>query len=455
MDTTPTTPQDGSPQSTGLTHKSLTATILAIAIPSLAALIAEPLFILVDTAIVGRLGTSELAGLALASTVLTTTVGLCIFLAYATTATVARHLGAGRRTTALSAGIDGLWLAATLGALLTLTLILTAPQLLTILGAHGDVLTHASTYLRWSAPGLPGMLIVMAATGVLRGFQNATTPMWVAGAGAALNAALSFTLVWILGMGIAGSGLGTAITQILMAIALTIPVATLARRHNAALRPGTTGILHSLASGAPLFLRTLSLRAAIILTIITATSLGTVPLAGHQVINSLWGFAAFALDALAIAAQTLIGHRLGAADRTGTRHILRVTLWWGTLSGAVIGALIILIAYTAAPLFTPDPTVQHAIQLAAIVAGITMPITGWVCVLDGVLIGAGDGRYLAGVGLINLAVYTPAVLTVYHLAPHGPTGLLWLWVAFAGVFMGVRALTTGWRIRTQAWMRIG
>lgn len=128
MDTTPTTPQDGSPQSTGLTHKSLTATILAIAIPSLAALVAEPLFILVDTAIVGRLGTSELAGLALASTVLTTTVGLCIFLAYATTATVARHLGAGRRTTALSAGIDGLWLAATLGALLTLTLILTAPN---------------------------------------------------------------------------------------------------------------------------------------------------------------------------------------------------------------------------------------------------------------------------------------------------------------------------------------
>ena len=143
-----------------------------MALPALGALIAEPLFVLADSAMVGHLGAVSLAGLSLASTILTTTVGLFVFLAYATTATTARLFGAGRRRRGLRAGVDGMWLALLLGLGTGALLGLTAPWLTRLMGAHGPVAQAAVAYLRASSPGLPGMFVVLAATGVLRGLLD-------------------------------------------------------------------------------------------------------------------------------------------------------------------------------------------------------------------------------------------------------------------------------------------
>src|SRR4051794_16267345 len=180
------------------------AEILRLAVPAFGALVAEPLFLLVDSAIVGRLGTSQLAGLGIAGVALATAVNLCVFLAYGTTATVARHLGAGDRAGALQRGVDGLWLALATGVALTVLGLVAAPAIVDGLGASANVRPYALTYLRISAVGLPAMLLVLAATGVLRGLQDTRTPLVVAGSASIANAALNALLVLGLHRGIAG-----------------------------------------------------------------------------------------------------------------------------------------------------------------------------------------------------------------------------------------------------------
>ncbi|WP_344103244.1 MATE family efflux transporter [Myceligenerans crystallogenes] len=429
--------------------------ILALAVPALGALVAEPLFVLADSAIVGHLGTAQLAGLSLASNVILTVVGLCIFLAYTTTAQVARLMGAGRERDALQAGLDGIWLALGLGAVLATTLVLTADVTVAALGGTGDVARHAVSYLRWAAPGLAGMLMVNASTGVLRGLRDTRTPLVVAAAGAVANLVLNIALVYGANLGIAGSAIGTMLTQFGMATALAVIVVRGARSRGANLRPHARGILSGARAGLPLVIRTLSLRAAILLTVYVATGLGAVALAAHQVVNSMWGLTALALDALAIASQALVGHALGAADVPRVRAILRRCLHWGVASGAAIGLLMAAGGWFVAPLFTPDDDVRGAIALAFAVCGLLLPVAGYVFVLDGVLIGAGDGRYLAWAGLATLVVYVPCALAVHAWAPPGPVGLAWLWAAFAGAFMAARAVTTGLRARTDRWLVTG
>ena len=198
-------PHTSSSASTGLNRQ-----VLSLAVPALGALIAEPLFVLADSAMVGHLGAVSLAGLSLASTILTTTVGLFVFLAYATTATTARLFGAGRRTEGLRAGVDGMWLALLLGLGAGALLGLAAPWLTVAMGADGAVAQAAVAYLRASCPGLPGMFVVLAATGVLRGLLDTRTPFVVAtGWGGSSTIVVNAILLYGVGMGIAGSGAGT------------------------------------------------------------------------------------------------------------------------------------------------------------------------------------------------------------------------------------------------------
>jgi putative MATE family efflux protein len=299
------------------------------------------------------------------------------------------------------------------------------------------------------------MLLVLAATGVLRGLQDTRTPLWVASGGAVLNAVGSVALVYGAGMGIAGSALATTTAQLAMAVVLGVVVVRGARRRGASLRPHHAGIWANAVAGAPLLVRTVSLRLAILLTVWVATGLGATSLAGHQVVNSLWGLAAFALDALAIAAQALVGHGLGSADLDRVREVLRRCLVWGVGAGVVIGVVLAAGSVWIAQAFTTDPDVRTAITAGLVVTGLLMPMAGWVFVLDGVLIGAGDGRYLAWAGMLTLVAYVPVALAVRAWAPDGAAGLAWLWAAFAGVFMLARALTTGLRARGTAWMVTG
>lgn len=435
--------------------KTVNRDILRLAVPAFGALVAEPVFVLADSAIVGHLGTPQLAGLSLASTLLLTVVGLFVFLAYATTATVARLTGAGRRAEALSRGIDGLWLALALGLMAAVVGYFAAPWLLQTLGADATTTPYAISYLRWSLPGLPGMLLVLAATGVLRGLQDTKTPLIVAASGAVVNIGLNLLFVVVLGYGIAGSAAGTALTQTLMAITLGFIVVRGARREGAILRPHPGGVMGAARSGVPLFVRSLSLRVAILVTVTVATARGDVVLGAHQVVNSLWGFTAFALDALAIAAQALTGQALGQGDPVTARAITRRTQAWGIWAGVVLGAAILALHSVLPQWFSQDPAVQSATSAALIVIAVAMPIAGWAFILDGILIGAGDGRFLAAAGVVTLAVYLAALGFVWKLAPDGAAGLVWIWIAFAGGFMLARAVANAWRIRGDKWMRLG
>ncbi len=193
--------------------ETLNRSILRLALPALGALIAEPLFLIVDAAMVGHLGVAPLAGLGIAGAVLQTIVGLMVFLAYSTTPAVARRYGAGEYGRAVRVGIDGMWLALCLGALLAAAGSLVTPAVVDLFGAAPDVAENARTYLAISMWGLPAMLVVFAATGLLRGMQNTVTPLWIAGLGFGANALLNALFIYGFGWGIAGSAIGTVVAQ--------------------------------------------------------------------------------------------------------------------------------------------------------------------------------------------------------------------------------------------------
>ncbi len=444
---------NGSPA--GLKVRARDAEIARLAVPALGALVAEPAFLLADSAIVGRLGTLPLAGLGVAGAVLATAVSLFVFLAYGTTAGVARRLGAGDARGALAAGVDGVWLALGLGVVTAVVVHAAAGPVVDALGVSAAARPYAVTYLRVSLWGLPAMLVVLAATGLLRGLQDTRTPLVVAASGAGLNVVLNLLLVHGAGWGIAGSAAGTAATQVLMAVALAAVVARGVRRTGAPVRPHPLGVLRSARAGVPLLVRTLTLRVALLLTTYVAAAQGDSGLAAHQVAMTVWTTTALALDALAIAAQALVGRDLGAGDVAGVRATVRRTSQWGVAVGVVLGALVAATSWPVAGLFAPQAQVRGDLAAALVVLGLCLPVAGWVFVLDGVLIGAGDGRYLARAGVLTLAAYAPAAVLVLLLAPPGRAGLVWLWASFAGAYSLARLVTLVHRERSGAWVVTG
>lgn len=433
--------------------------ILTLAVPAFLTLIAEPLYLLADAAIVGHLGTAHLAGLGVAGAVLQTIVGLCVFLAYGTTASVSRHLGAGNLRAALSQGIDGLWLAVGIGVAVTVPGMLLAGQLVGLFGASPEVTAHAETYLRLSLLGVTPLLLMLASTGVLRGLQDTRTPLVVAVVGNALNVALNFLLVFGWGpvpaMGIAGAAIGSVVAQALSAALLLAPVIRAARANGASLLPDRAGIARAGRASVPLVVRTLTLRAALLVTTYAVANAGAdaagVDLAAHQIAFTLWTFLAFALDAIAIAAQALTGRALGAGDPRSVRELTDRMVRWGLGSGIVLGIALAACAPFIGHLFTNDQDVIALLVPVLLVAALGQPLAGVVFVLDGVLIGAGDGRYLARAGLLVLAVHAPAVLLATWL-----TGsLVAVWVVLSFVFMGARGAVLLTRARGEAWLHAG
>ncbi len=438
---------------------SLAKRILALAIPSLGALIAEPLFLLTDTAMVGHLGASALASLGLASTVLTTVIGLLIFLAYATTPIVARRLGAGNRPGALSAGIDGLWLALGLGVILGALGYALTPLVVGWFGAEGDVSLGAVSYLSISWWGLPGMLLVIAATGLMRGLQDTRTPLWIALAGFSANAALNAVLIYGLGLGLIGSALGTVFAQWAMAAVFLAIIIREARAHQVSLAPGLIGIRAAARSGSWLFVRTLSLRVALISTVVVATGLGTRELAAWHIVYTIFSLLALALDALAIAAQALVGHDLGSGDVQTVRQTTSTLMAWGFMGGGMLATLTGLLSPVLPFVMTSDGPLREVLVVVLILLALTLPLSGFVFVLDGVLIGAGDGKYLALTGVLNVVMFAPflwlASITQWEVSGVNLGGLLMLETAFGVSYIGARALTLGLRARGERWMVTG
>ncbi|MFD8735828.1 MATE family efflux transporter [Streptomyces sp. NPDC059618] len=424
--------------------------IVALAVPAFGALVAEPLFVLADSAIVGHLGTAQLAGLGVASALLMTAVGVFVFLAYATTAAVARRVGAGDLRAAIRQGMDGIWLALLIGVTVIALALPTAPSLMEVFGASGSAAPYATTYLRISVLGIPAMLVVLAATGILRGLQDTRTPLYVAVGGFVTNAVLNVALVYGAGLGIAGSAWGTVIAQCGMAAVYLRVVLRGARKHGASLRPDAAGIRACAQAGTPLLVRTLSLRAILLIATAVAARLGNADMAAHQIILSLWSLLAFALDAIAIAGQAIIGRYLGAGDARGAREACRRMVQWGLVTGLVLGLLVIVSRPLFLPLFSGDPGVRNAALPALVMVALSQPICGIVFVLDGVLMGAGDGPYLAWAMLLTLAVFAPAALLVPVLGG----GLTALWGAMT-LMMTMRMLTLWLRSRSGRWMVTG
>ncbi len=435
-----------------MTTDTLNRDILRLAVPALGALIAEPLFLIVDSALVGHLGVEPLAGLGIASAVLQTIVGLMVFLAYSTTPAVARRFGAGDPSRAVSVGIDGMWLALGIGAVLALVGYVATPLLVGLFGATPEVAEQAEIYLGISMWGLPAMLVVFAATGLLRGMQDTVTPLWIAGLGFAANALLNWLFIYGFGWGIAGSAIGTVVAQWGMVAAYVVVVGRLARRHEASIRPQRDGVRGSARSGGWLFLRTVSLRVALLATVGIATGIGTEELAGWQIVFTIFSAAAFALDALAIAAQALIGKELGAGDEQQVHRVLARTVAWGAWFGVVVGGLIAASSGVLGIVFTGDPEIAALVQPALLVLAIAQPIAGVVFVLDGVLMGANDARYLAIAGGLNLVPFLPALWIIAATGVDGTAGLVWLAVAFFGVYLLARLGTLGWRVRSGRWL---
>ncbi|MFI5883850.1 MATE family efflux transporter [Streptomyces sp. NPDC051554] len=438
------------PAATRATRRQHDREIVMLAVPAFGALVAEPLFVMADSAIVGHLGTAQLAGLGVASALLTTAVSVFVFLAYATTAAVARRVGAGDLQAAIRQGMDGIWLALLIGATVIAVVLPSAPTLVGLFGASDTAAPYANTYLRISSIGIPAMLIVLAATGVLRGLQNTKTPLYVAVSGFVANAALNVGLVYGADLGIAGSAWGTVIAQWGMAAVYLVVVVRGARRHGASLSPDAAGIRASAQAGAPLLVRTLSLRAILLIATAVAARLGDADIAAHQIILSLWSLLALTLDAIAIAGQAIIGRYLGADDPAGARAACRRMVQWGIAVGVVLGLLVILSRPLFLPLFTSDPTVKDTALPALIMVALSQPICGVVFVLDGVLMGAGDGPYLAGAMVVTLAVFAPVALLVPVLG----AGLTALWGAMT-LMMAVRMLTLLLRARSGRWVVTG
>ena len=424
--------------------------IFRVAVPAFFALITEPLMLLADTAVIGHLGTAELGGLAAASVVLGTVVGLCIFLAYGSTAVVARHHGAGDERTALGLAVSSLWLAAGLGvALGSFTAIASGP-LTDALSSSARVSGFAQDYLVISALAVPAMLLILAATGAMRGVLDLRTPLIATIVANVLNVVLNLTFVYGLDWGIRGAAFGTVLAQWFAAAWLVSVLVRRARAARAATRPRTSEIVGAARVGVPLLIRTVTLRASLVLATLVASGLGDVPLAANQVAGAVVTFLAFGLDAIAIAGQTLTGRTLGAGDAEGTRALTTRMIGWGVATGVLAGLLLAATAPWLPRLFTSDRAVQDALVPALLVVALIQPLSGVVFVLDGVLIGAGDGPYLAWAGLVVLAAYAPVVLAVGWTG----AGFTWLWVAYGG-FIAARLVTLWRRQRGSAWLVLG
>jgi putative MATE family efflux protein len=235
-----------------------------------------------------------------------------------------------------------------------------------------------------------------------------------------------------------------------MGAAYLVVVIRGARRHGASLRPDAAGIRASAHAGVPLLVRTLSLRAILMIATAVAARLGDAEVAAHQIILSLWSLLAFALDAIAIAGQAIIGRYLGAGDTEGARDACRRMVQWGVGVGVVLGALVVVARPVFLPLFTSDSMVTDTALPALIVVALSQPVCGVVFTLDGVLMGAGDGPYLAWAMLLTLAVFTPVALLVPALGG----GLTALWAAMT-LMMAVRMATLWLRTRSGRWLVTG
>ena len=419
--------------------------IVRLAIPALGALAAEPLYILVDTAIVGHLGTPELAALALAGALLGALATLCNFLTYGVTAQVARLHGAGEESRAGAIAAQALWVALAIGLAVSGATVLLAGPAITLLGGEGRVGELATTFLRIGALGLPFALIALAGQGYLRGTADLRTPLRILVAANVVNAILEVVFVYGFGWGLEGSAWGTVIAQAGMGAAF---VHHLLRAPAPSRRPSAALIRPLLRMGGALVVRTGSLLLAFILAGAVLARVGAASLGAHQIAFQLFILVALLLDAIAIAGQVIVGRRLGAGDAGGARAAARRMIELSVAGGVLLAVTLMAVRGLLPHAFTADPAVIERARTLWPLFALLIPVGAAVFALDGILLGAGEAGYLAWSMLGALLVFAPIALASLEW---GVTGV---WIGL-NVLMLVRLVTCGARFAGGRWMRVG
>ncbi|MCW2986743.1 MAG: family efflux transporter [Conexibacter sp.] len=422
--------------------------ILRLAVPALGALAAEPLYLLADTAIVGHLGTPQLAALALAGSVLSAVVALCNFLTYGTTAQVARLHGAGEEARAGEIAAQALWLALGIGLALVIAVVALAGPLMTLVGGEGHVADLAARYLRISALGLPCALVALAAQGYLRGVGNLRSPLIVVVVANAINIVLELVFVYVLGWGMDGSAAGTVVAQAGMGAAFAIH---LLKAPATSRRPHARQLEGLARMGGHIVVRTGSLLLAFVIAGAVLARVGSDSLGAHQIAFQVFIFLALVLDAIAIAGQVLVGRLLGAGDAAGAVAAARRMCMWSLAGGIVMAAGLLATRDLLPRAFSSDAAViARAHELWPLFA-LMQPIGALVFALDGILLGAGDTRYLAyAMAFSALGVFVPIALLSLHYG-WGVTGVWW----GIDALMVARLATIGARYLGRRWVVVG
>ena len=438
------------PEADEESNRTLDRRIWALAGPAVLTLAAEPLYLLADTAVVGRISTDALGGLAVATTLLLFATGMFIFLTFGTAATVARLLGAGDPREAAEQSVQGLWLGVACGLVGVGVLGAFGGPLVQMFGASDAVVDDALLYLRVSLVGLPAVCVAMAGTGALRGHLDTRTPLVVTVAASLGNLVLELVLVFGLGWGLAGSAAGTVVAQWGAATVYVVIVVRRARVEHVARRPDPGRIRRLSVVGRDLFVRTVALRGAFTAATFLAARRGAAGLAAYQIAFQWWSFLAYVLDALEASAQSLVGRALGARDRVLARRTAGRILGWSLGLGTLLGLATVVLRGPITTLFTDQADIVRLVGASLVWVGLMQPLSGLAFALDGILVGAGDQRFLAGAMVGSLVV----LLGLAWAVTASDTALWGLWSALT-VFMASRVLTLGWRYLTPRWERTG
>jgi len=422
--------------------------IVRLALPALGALAAEPLYLLVDTAIVGHLGRSQLAALGIAFTILGGLFAIFNFLQYGTTAQVARAGGAGETETARRLGAQAVWLSLAFGIVVSLLVAVLAEPLVSLMGGEGDAADYAVTYLRIAAVGFPAAFLALGGQGYLRGVADLRTPLVILIAGNVVNLVLELLFVYGFDWGIAGSAWGTAIAQLGMGAAFIVVI--LRRLQAGEMRVQIALARRVLSLGKWIFIRTTALMGSFVLAGAVAARFGEASIAAHQVAFQLWIFLALVLDSVAIAGQIIVGGELGAGRRDEAYGAGERMIWLSVGLGAAFAALMLVLASVLPRAFTGDAAVLDEAALLWPLFAIMQPLNGAVFALDGILIGAGDGPFLAG-SMVAAFLACAGVLIASLI---GDWGIRGVWAALVILILVRLTLMTA-RFRRGRWLVAG
>jgi len=422
--------------------------ILSLALPALGALAAEPLYLLVDTAIVGHLGRSQLAALGIAFAVLGGVFAIFNFLQYGTTAQVARAGGAGEEETARRLGAQAVWLSLAFGIAVSVLVAVLAEPLVSLMGGEGDAAGYAVTYLRIAAIGLPAAFLALGGQGYLRGISDLRTPLVILVAANAVNLVLEVLFVYGFGWGIEGSAWGTAIAQLGMGVAFLVVI--LRGMHLADARPRLDLARRVLSLGKWIFVRTTALMSSFVLAGAVATRFGEAAIGAHQVAFQLWIFLALVLDSVAIAGQIIVGRELGAGRTEDAYGASERMIWLSVGLGGAFALVVLALGGVLPRAFTGDASVLDEAALLWPFFALMQPLNGAVFALDGILIGAGDGPFLAG----SMVAAFLACATVLLAALAGDWGIRGVWIALVLLILVRLTLMTA-RFRRGRWLVTG